>query len=1688
MRRIASNRTTRTKTQKLVKNPIILATAALMGLPAAVYGHGLDVLVFTKTSGFAHGSIPDGVAAVQALGIEHDFGVTVTNDATVFVNELPNHQVTLFLNTSGNVFNSSQETAFKSWYQSGGGYVGIHAASDTEHDWPWYIELVGAEFDNHPAVQIGTVDLLDQIHPITNVTDPTTSSRVIEWTVSEEWYNFKSNPRGETHVLAHLNERITTSNNDEPAAPGITGGNHGDDHPIAWCQEFDGGRSAYLAMGHKSETYLDPIFRGLIVNSIEWAAGELGGDSGATINANFEKIVLDSNVSNPMSLDIDTTGKVYFVERKGAVKVHDQSTGQTTVIGTLNEYSGGEYGLLGIALAPDFESSRQLFIQWSPANGPNNRLSRFTLDAEGDLDLSSEVVVLEYFTNRNAGHHQSGSLEFDSGGNLFMSLGDNSWASPFAPRGDTPDNIDKSDFQKIAEDGRKGAPNSNDLRGGIIRITPVDGTGPAQHPYYTIPSGNLFPPGTALGRPEIYVMGSRNAFRIAVDPITGWVYYGDVGPDQRGSSTTNPLEGPVGHDEFNQVKGPGWFGWPYFHADNKPYMDHSGNPWTMTTLRQDLASFFLSDPFVDNGGVAGDPNLIPDPQPAWIWYPDGASNAPPQFSEIGAGGGRCAMAGGVYQYASGKNFPAYYDRSVFIMEWSRNRIYDIRTRPDGSILEITRFAPHLSFDRPLEMEFGPDGVMYMIEWGTEFGSGNSSGAQLVKLQYTQAAATPIAVASADVTDGGLPLTVNFSSAGSMDPDSVSLSYAWDFDGDQVIDSTEENPTHIFTTAGTYSVQLTVTDSDLLFSRANLTVSAGNFAPQIGFDFPGNFSFFDWGDVVPFSIWAADAEDGSTSTGEITAADILFEASLGHDDHQHNEVQLRSLSGEIEIQRDSAHAFDQDIGYVFDAFYTDQGAPGVDPLLSSSKTVLQPKVTMAQTYDGASGVATQATSDPVGGLLDVTSIDHGDSIWFDGINLDGIDAIRLGASCNSSGGTVRIRQGSPSGTLIASVPVSNTGDWSSYQDFTANLSGAISGPQALYFIFEASPGSTDLLRLNWINFRGNGAAVKRQLPEISDVAVIAANTVQLTFDQTMDYGTLASPASYSISGGASLGSATPLPDQSAVTLNLSGATADSYFTITLNGLEDLAGDVMPSPSEVVVFNTTPPSSNFLLGVNAGGPGMTDSSGNYYEPDTPGEGTSTPEVTLLVDFNKLNGSGNPVIASTPANFSVGDPNVSGSATVNYVTDKNATNQVLTASGLAAPGITLNEVNGQFSTSKGKFDDFPLLDGYMFESSTLDATATITGLGDIAAGTVVTLTLWGLGDVSDSDCEFAVTYNGASLGNQSTDYEAAETTNLSPAFVTYTFSKVTGEDSLVIQWGRASTATTGFSAFSLTAPGGSTGGTGGGPYFASGTGTFTTNNSISGTTDDLLYQSERFSANPFTYSFPVGNGRYQVLLRFAEIFYTSDGSRVFDVNLENGPSLFSPSGLDVHAVAPGKDASYDFFSDPVDVTDGVLNVNFVPGSANNPKISAIGIWRAESFGSGVPDPSFARFLADDPNAKFSSTTDSDFDGIPTLLEYALGSDPNASDPEILPIFVPDTADDFDFIFDRPLDLPDVSYRIEASATLGGWLELEITPSEDDLGNGLERVTFSNLKAAASAAGLTPDSACFFRMVVTLINPDSN
>ena len=999
-------------------------------LQAAAY----KVLVFSKTSGFRHASIPDGRAMLQQLGATNNFTVDFTEDAAAFsYTNLAQYKAVVWLCTTGDVLDAAQQTAFEQYIRNAGGFVGIHSASDTEYTWPWYGQLVGAYFSSHPpGTVLATIKVADPVHPST-ITLPRRWSRV------DEWYNFQSNPRGKAHVLATLDE--TTY------APGT--GAMGFDHPIAWCRNFDGGRAWYTALGHTSTSYSEDTFRQHVLGGIEWASGVKAGDAGATIDSNYQLVILDAAPQIPMELAVAQDGRVFIVERGGRVKIWKPETSGLVIAGQLAVFNQLEDGLLGITLDPGFATNHWVYLYYSPAGvTPKQHLSRFTMNGDV-LDLTSEKVVLEVNTQRDQCCHSAGSLAFGPDGSLYLSVGDNT--NPFESSGFAP--LDERPGRS-AWDSQRTAANPNDLRGKILRIRPQpDGT-------YTIPPGNLFVPGTPGTRPEIYVMGNRNPFRIAVDQITGWLYWGEVGPD---SDSTNSNRGPVGHDEWNQARSPGNYGWPYFVANNYAYRDYNFATGLSGTFFDPAAPVNTSP---NNTG----PTNLPPAQPAWIWTQRAGPTA--AFPEMPGAGWRCAMGGPIYHYnasqTSPRKLPAYFDNTAFIYEWAWNYVWEAKMDSNGDLLKINRFLPTHDFHQPMDMELGPDGALYVIDWG--LGNGISQYTKVYRIEYVGGNRAPVAVATATPDAGATPLLVQFSSVGSYDPEpGDTLSYAWSFFGDAVTNSTTANPSFSYPSAGNYRARLTLRDSSGNVAVADVAVTVGNHRPVPEIAWPPEGAIFDWGAALRFAGSVFDAEDGSTTNHTIPCTQLIWDLDIGHNTHSHGAAQTNGCSGVVLAPATHGTAGD-DLFLVLRASYTDKGAPPAAILKAVAVHTLQPRRKQAEHYTTQGGVTKSLTGD-TDGNSDVVGIDQGDYIAFSPMNLANINALIFRVAATSSGGLIEVRQDGLGGALLATAPIPNTGG--AYSNVTVSVTDP-GGTHQLFLVFLRNPGDSDLFSLNWMEFVGDGA--------------------------------------------------------------------------------------------------------------------------------------------------------------------------------------------------------------------------------------------------------------------------------------------------------------------------------------------------------------------------------------------------------------------------------------------------------------------------------------------------------------------------------------------------------------------------------------------------------------------------------------
>ncbi|GAA0462326.1 glycosyl hydrolase [Paractinoplanes deccanensis] len=778
----------------------------------------------------------------------------------------------------------------------------------------------------------------------------------------------------------------------------------------------------------------------------------------AVINpADFQQVTLAKGVAEtgePIGLAVLPDRSVLHTSRDGTLRRTD-ANGTTTVSGKLAVYTHDEEGLQGVAVDPGFATNRHIYLFYAPplstpagdapATGTAatwatwagvNRLSRFTLNADYTLDTASAVTVLDVPTDRGMCCHVGGDMDFDAAGNLYLSTGDDS--NPFDSAGYSP--IDERSNRNPAYDAQRSAANTNDLRGKILRIK-VNANGT-----YSIPAGNLFPPGTANTRPEIYAMGFRNPYRISVDKATGAVYVGDYGPD---AGTTSATRGPSGQVEFNRVTAPGNFGWPYCTGTNTATETY--NEWDFAA-NTGGAKYNCSGGPTNNSFRNTGLTTLPPAQPSWIRYA-GDAGSPPEFG----GGSESPMGGPVYRYnaanPSTTKFPQSFDGQFFAGEFGRGWIKPIVVNANGTPGTIDTFP--WNGKQVMDMAFGPDGALYVLDYGTGYFNGDANSA-LYRYDYVAGAnRAPTAAASATPTSGAAPLTVAFSSAGSSDPEGGALTYSWAF-GDGTT-STAANPAKTYATNGTYSATLTVRDPQGATGTASVTVTVGNTAPAVTITTPAAGQLVSFGDSVPWSVTVTDPEDGAIDCSKVTMAYVL-----GHDQHGHQITSQTGCSGTITIPTDGEHDDAANIFPIFDAAYTDKGG-----LTTHTQHILQPRKRQAEHYKTSSGVNKFAKATAEGGQT-VGDITNGDWIQFDPYRLSNATSFTARVSSAGSGGTLQIRTGSPTGTVIGSAAVAPTGSWDTFVNVTGALSGAPAGTTSLYLTF-AGTGTGALFDVDSFTF-------------------------------------------------------------------------------------------------------------------------------------------------------------------------------------------------------------------------------------------------------------------------------------------------------------------------------------------------------------------------------------------------------------------------------------------------------------------------------------------------------------------------------------------------------------------------------------------------------------------------------------------
>ncbi|PYF96283.1 Sugar phosphate isomerase/epimerase [Georgenia satyanarayanai] len=721
---------------------------------------------------------------------------------------------------------------------------------------------------------------------------------------------------------------------------------------------------------------------------------------------NYEKVLLTKNTGEPIDLAVLPDSRVLHTARNGVVRLTDPGTGATTQIAQLDVYANSEDGLQGVSLDPNFEENGWVYLVYAPrvmsgtsptgveypettpaGNAPNslpegadpetywdqwlgyNVLSRFQFDAEaGTLDLESEQEIIKVDAQRGQCCHVGADMAWDAEGNLFLSTGDNTPAGTPGANGYTP--INNAPGMNPGFDDRRGAGNTNDLRGSILRINPLDEidagaeTGPGST--YTIPEGNLFDSeeyDPDLVREEIYVMGVRNPFRIDYDIESEALVWGDYGPD---AGEAQADRGPMGYVEWQLTTEPMNSGWPYCHGPND---GGAYNEWNFETNSPGDITFDCDAGPVNNSTFNTGLEQVPPVTEPQVYYGDSAGDQPElldPLAELG-GGGQAPMGGPVYRYdeslESENKFPEYWDGKPFMAEFSQDYVVAFtmdELSSEGEVTEVTDFLPNLHletvnqpiWDNVMDFEFGPDGAMYVLEYGDGFFRQNPDAGLYVVNYVGEGNKTPQASFTATpASSSGAPLEVVFDASASRDPEGEELTYEWDLDGDgEYDDATGVNPTYTYEALGVYDAALRAVDPEGKAALAIRQITVGNTAPEITLSVD-NGAIFNWGDDVPVSVSVTDAEDGE----EFNCNGVRWTFGLGHNEHAHPEVSGRGCEFVIETSEDATeHGAGEKLYGTLVVTYADQAQEDVPSITGEATLILKPEVQQAEWYDAADG--------------------------------------------------------------------------------------------------------------------------------------------------------------------------------------------------------------------------------------------------------------------------------------------------------------------------------------------------------------------------------------------------------------------------------------------------------------------------------------------------------------------------------------------------------------------------------------------------------------------------------------------------------------------------------------------------------------------------------------------------------------
>jgi PKD repeat protein len=667
---------------------------------------------------------------------------------------------------------------------------------------------------------------------------------------------------------------------------------------------------------------------------------------------------------------------------------------------------------------------------------------------------------------------------------------------------------------------------------------------------YTIPAGNLKdysaanhpavaaqPDFNTKFRPEIHSMGFRNPYRVQVDQ-NDVAYISDYSPD---ANAPQRSRGPSGVGRFEIVRKPSNYGYPLCYSSKLGYykwnfLEFLPNTTTVGTPGDNPEHIQCDGPTLKNesrwninGGPANEPGLVETPPMTdpEIWYsyrdnnaaaplgtpcrgyydttpgtpaPGSTTECPRLFPELYTGG--VAPHGAAkYDYdpanPSKTKFPPYYDESVFLGEFgqdtlrelkldSQNRVFKINNLLDCGAANTTTSPFMFECDNPEDLQFGADGSFYLLTYGDGFFNINAD-AGMYRWDYVKGQRAPKAVLTSDKTDGPAPLTVNFSSAGSLDEDpGESIRFEWDF-GDGSPISTEPNPSHTYTKTGRFQAVLSVIDSSGQKTSTSTQITVGNTSPTVTVTGPVDGGLFSFGDKIQYTVTVTDPEDPS-----INCSDIVTTFVLGHDTHGHAEGSSTGCTGFLQtLAEDVSHG--GNVFGVVSATYTDKGGQGANsaapPLTTTTQVQVRQKRQEVEFAVNQAGTTTATNTDTTGlnGAVHRNGIGTADWIQLNGpFNLFQINTIAFRYADGGAGRTagtplmtIELRQDSNTGPVIATANLNATGGVDTWATSTVDLGNVNAGKHELFLTFRTVPGGitgNNLVNLNWVEFGGNGVTV------------------------------------------------------------------------------------------------------------------------------------------------------------------------------------------------------------------------------------------------------------------------------------------------------------------------------------------------------------------------------------------------------------------------------------------------------------------------------------------------------------------------------------------------------------------------------------------------------------------------------------